>query len=297
MTVVLPRDYHARGALERRNVLCTPTDEAQKEDIRALRIGILNIMPQADTYEFNLLLPMSVSVLQIEPVWIRLKTHEYRSTNHEHLDSLYSSFKETIDRRHIDGLIITGAPVEEIPFEEISYWNEITRIIKYARNNIASTLGICWGALALAKCLGIEKQLYPKKVFGMYRTKNLNSQHPVTGGMDDEFWCPQSRHSGIADADLEKARDEGIVNLLAYAPETGYTIFESADHRFIMHLGHPEYNKARLVHEYTRDKNLGRADVLPPANFDVENPKNLWRSHRIEFFSQWIKYVHETSSF
>jgi homoserine O-succinyltransferase/O-acetyltransferase len=297
MTVVLPKNYHAASVFAQTGVPWKTLEEAGREDIRALRIGILNIMPQAETYEFNLLQPLGRSVLQIEPVWIRLRTHEYKSTSREHLDQNYVPFQESIENARLDGLIITGAPVEEIPFEEISYWHEIQRIMKYARNNISSTLGLCWGALALAKFLGIEKEQYPKKLFGVFPTRNLDPGHRITGGMDDVFWCPQSRHSGISDTVLERERDNGTVNLLAHCDEAGYTIFESADHRFLMHLGHFEYHASRIVEEYLRDKKAGRDDVGPPANFDLEHPVNRWRGHRTEFFSQWLKYIHEMTSY
>ncbi len=296
MTIVLPKDYHAKGALEQGRVLCITQEQALKEDIRALRIGILNIMPKAETYEFSLLHPLGRSVLQIEPIWIRLKTHEYTSTDPAHLEKLYMPFQDAAEL-HLDGLIVTGAPVEEIPFEEVSYWEEIKRILKYARHNITSTLGICWGGLAIAKFMGIEKIRYEKKLFGAFQMKNLDRTHPITGEMDDLFWCAQSRHSGIADDILELERDKGTVNLLAHSKETGYAIFESSDRRFIVHLGHPEYEPRRLVEEYLRDQKQGRSDVGKPKNFDVDNPVNTWRGHRSEFFSQWIKYIHETTSY
>jgi homoserine O-succinyltransferase/O-acetyltransferase len=172
MTIVIPKDYHAKNALEQNRVLCIDHEEALCEDIRALRVGVLNIMPKAETYEFNLLNPLGRSVLQIEPVFIKLETHVYSSSDQEHLDRLYVYFEDAIKNDHLDGLIVTGAPVEEIPFEEVSYWEEIKRILKYARNNIPSTLGMCWGALAIAKFLGIEKTMYPKKIFGVFETRN-----------------------------------------------------------------------------------------------------------------------------
>ncbi len=297
MTVVLPKNYHAQEALVRRKIPWKSREEALREDIRALRIGILNIMPQADTYEFNLLQPLGRSILQIEPVWIRLKTHEYRSTRQEHLDSQYLPFGDSIEHARLDGLIITGAPVEEIPFEEITYWHEIQRIMKYARNNIASTLGLCWAGLALAKHLGIPSELFDKKLFGVFATTNLDTNHPIMSGMDDVFWCPQSRHSGVSDRVLEEAQAAGTVNLLAHSTEAGYTIFESADHRFLMHLGHPEYDSRRLVEEYERDMRVGRTDVDVPVNVEVNDPVNRWRGHRTEFFAQWIRYVHETTTY
>jgi homoserine O-succinyltransferase len=298
MTIVVPKDYHGISALESRQVQCITCDDALREDIRALRVGILNIMPRAETYEFSLLHPLGRSVLQIEPVWIRLKTHNYTSSDQSHLDKLYVPFEEAVARSRLDGLIVTGAPVEEIPFDEVSYWEEIKRILKYARKNVPSTLGICWGGLALAKYLGIDKTVYGKKVFGVFKTVNLDRGHRITGEMDDWFWCAQSRHSGIDDAVLERERDNGNVRLLAHADGgAGYVIFESADGRFIIHLGHPEYEPERLVEEYRRDKEKGRGDVEPPENFDLDNPANLWRSHRTEFFTQWIKYLHEATSY
>ncbi|MBN2188344.1 MAG: homoserine O-succinyltransferase [Chitinispirillaceae bacterium] len=298
MTIVIPRDYHAKDALERRRIRCIDQDVALREDIRALRIGILNIMPRAETYEFSLLNPLGRSVLQIEPVFIRLENHKYGSTSREHLDKLYVNFEDAIKDDHLDGLIVTGAPVEDIPFEEISYWEEIRRILKYARNNIPSTLGMCWGALALAKSMGLEKTVYPRKIFGVFLTRNLDRGNRITGDLDDLFWCPQSRHSGIADELLEQERDRGTIHLLALSPEGGgYTILESSDRRFIMHLGHPEYGKNRLREEYVRDKSRGRSDVALPLHYDLEHPVNNWRSHRNEFFGQWIKGIHDTTSF
>ena len=297
MTVVIANDYHARTALEQARIRCKTREEASQEDIRALRIGILNIMPKAETYEFNLIHPLGRSIMQIEPVWIRLENHDYSSSNQDHIDKLYRTFEEAVHQQHLDGLILTGAPVEDLPFEEITYWDEIKRILKYASHNISSTLGICWGGLALAKFLDIPIEIYTKKLFGVFETINLDRHHRITGEMDDRFWCPQSRFAGIADNLIELEREKGNINLLAYADKVGYVIFETPDQRFIMHLGHPEYPSRRLVEEALRDRKLARSDVDPPENFDIEQPVNCWRGHRTEFFSQWIKYVHETTTY
>ena len=297
MTIVLQKDYHAKAALEQRRVLCIDQNQALKEDIRALRIGILNVMPQAERYEFSLLYPLGRSVLQVEPIWIRLETHKYNSTDQTHLDKLYVTFEEAVSHNKLDGLIVTGAPVEEIPFEQVTYWEEILRILRYAQRNIASTLGLCWGALAIAKFLGMEKVIFPAKQFGVFETFNLDRDHRITGDMDDVFWCPQSRHSGIPDNVLEAERDKGKIKLLAHSKETGYVIFESSDQRFLMHLGHLEYEPSRLIEEYKRDVSAGRKDVEPPKNFNIESPVNTWRAHRNEFFSQWIKFIHETTQY
>jgi homoserine O-succinyltransferase len=297
MSVVLPQKHVARKTLQQRGVLCISDEEASRADIRPLRIGILNIMPKGETYEPYLLFPLSRTIIQIEPVWIRLHTHKYKTTDQSHLELNYDYFEDTIARTNFDGLVITGAPVEEIPYEQVTYWSECVQILEYARKNITSTLGICWGGLALAKLLGIEKEMYPKKKFGIFETHNLERAHPITGEMDDIFWCPQSRHSGIPDAIMESERERGNLNLLAYTKNGGgYTIFESADRRYLMHLGHPEYEAHRLVEEYKRDVALGRKDVPPPANVDVDRPLNRWRSHGLEFFAQWIRFLYEPTS-
>ena len=295
MTIVLPKNYHIKEELEKSRVFCIPHEQAIKEDIRALRIGILNVMPVAETYEFSLLHPLGRSVLQIEPVWIKLHTHVYSSSNSAHLDNFYIHFEDAIGHQKLDGLLLTGAPVEALPFEDVKYWDELKRILTYARKNIPSTLGICWGGLALAKFLGIEKVQYPEKMFGVYETKNLNRNHRITGDMDDLFHCAHSRHAGVPDSVLEAARDAGIINLLAFSEGAGYSIFESADERFLIHLGHPEYEPERLVFEYKRDREKGRKDVPSPKNFNIDKPINTWRSHRNEFFSQWVKFVHEST--
>jgi homoserine O-succinyltransferase len=297
VTIILPQYYHARQQLERARVVCVPREDAERQDIRPLRVGILNVMPKAETYEFSILQPLGRTIIQIEPLWIRLENHKYSSSNQEHIRALYVTFEEAVRKRPLDGLILTGAPVEEIPFEEVSYWGELTRILSYARRNVANTLGVCWGGLALAKMLDIEKTNTRKKIFGVFRNRNLEREHRITGDTDDEFFCPHSRHSGIQDAALEQARDKGVVRLLSHGPETGYTIFESSDQRYLMHLGHPEYEPERLVFEYERDVKAGRTDVEAPANVDLKEPKNTWRSHRNEFFSQWIKFIYDTTSF
>jgi homoserine O-succinyltransferase len=196
MTIVLPKDYPITEVLQKNRVLCIPHEQAIREDIRALRIGILNVMPLAETYEYSLLHPLGRSVLQIEPVWIKLHTHVYSSSDSAHLDSFYSPFEEAIARQNLDGLLLTGAPVEALPFEDVKYWGELKRILTYARKNIPSTLGICWGGLALAKFLGIEKKQYEQKMFGVYETRNLNRAHRITGDMDDLFYCAQSVRGG-----------------------------------------------------------------------------------------------------
>lgn len=293
MTIILPNDYHARTALIERGIYCVTEETAQRQDIRPLRIGILNIMPQAETYEFKVLHPLGRTLIQIEPVWIRLKDHVYRSSDKDHLLDLYVTFEEAVAERPLDGLILTGAPIEGMDFEDVTYWDEIVEIMDYARKNVVSTLGICWGGFALAKILGIDKQAYREKLFGVFETRSISQEHRLTGDMDDLFWCPQSRHSFIPDRELEHARDMGAVNLLAHSHDAGYVIFESTDHRFLIHLGHPEYEADRLVEEYLRDREKGVLNIDRPKNLSINHPVNRWRGHCFELFSQWTKFIYE----
>ena len=297
MTLRLSPDHHLTPLFREHHVAWLSEEAAERQDFRPLYIGILNIMPQAETYEFNLLAPMGRSLIQIVPIWIRLLSHDYKSSDHRHLDKNYLPYDWVQSVAALDGLIVTGAPVEELPFEEVNYWPELRRIIDIATKSGTLLLGICWGALALAKYLGIEKIHYPRKVFGVYRTWNLAPDHPVMGGLDDVFWCPQSRHSGIADETLEAEAAAGRIRLLARAEKGGYTIFETADRQLMMHLGHQEYNSGRLLAEARRDREKGRADVGPLENLDLEDPVNLWRANRNEFFNAWIKHVYLTTPY
>ncbi|KAK3606970.1 hypothetical protein CHS0354_018566 [Potamilus streckersoni] len=224
VTIILPKDYHARQELENNRVICISEETAQSMDIRALRIGILNIMPEAEAYEYSLLHPLGRSVLQIVPVWIKLRSHTYNSSNAGHLVRLYQYYDEAIRNGSLDGMIITGAPVEKLDYEQVRYWSEIREILNDCRHSVPLTLGICWGGLALAYLMGFEKQNFARKLFGVFETHNLNPRHAVTGALDDVFWLPHSRYSGIADRDLEQGEKDGRVRLLAHAPDTGYSI-------------------------------------------------------------------------
>jgi homoserine O-succinyltransferase len=297
MTVILPENYHLKDTLESKRVDCIGFEDALKQNIRALRIGILNIMPKAEDYEFNILFSLGKSVLQIEPIWLKLETHRYGSSDRDHLDNMYVYFKDAVKERHLDGLILTGAPVGKLDFADIHYWDEIKRILSYAKRNIAGTLGLCWGGVAIAGVLGLRKYNFEKKLFGVFEGENLNRDHPITGELDDVFFCPQSRYAGIRDEDMETARDKGEIRLLAKGKEPGYFIFESMDGRFLAHLGHPEYNSGRLTDEILRDRAAGLKDVEVPENFDIDNPLNRWRGHRNEFFTQWIKYVYACTEY
>ena len=290
MTIIIRPDYHALPIIEKTGIRWIPPQQAERQDIRPLRIGILNIMPLGEQYEFNILHPLGLSVLQLEPVWIRLESHNYKSWQENHVEEIYVTYEQAIRDQPLDGLIMTGAPVETIHFDEVHYWEEIQAILVDARRTIPSTLGLCWAGFAMAYLEGIDKFNYEKKLFGVFELENLDPLHPVTGELDDVFWCPQSRYAGLMDDAMEAGEKDGLLKLLAYGKEPGYTIFATSDDRFIAHTGHPEYNATRLAYEARRDE--ADPEVPAPVNFDFHNPKNRWRSHRNNFFIQWLRYCY-----
>ncbi len=294
MALILPRSYHKISSVEKNHISWIEPDLAERQDIRPLKIGILNIMPLGKQYEFNLLHPLGLSPLQIEPIWIRLKSHSYKTWDLSHLDNLYVEWEEAMYPNPLDGLIITGAPVEHLLFEDVTYWSELVHIINEARDRCASTLGLCWAGFALAYLAGVKKTVFTKKLFGVYPLKSLVPAHSIMGTQDDTFTCPQSRHAGLPDDEMEEAQRKGKLRLLAYGNKVGYSIFETMDQKQLMHLGHPEYNVARLISEMERDKERG--DVPPPENFNSFAPKTSWRSHRNLLFQQWLWFCYQRVS-
>jgi len=294
LALILPSSYHKISTVERNHISWIEPELAKRQDIRPLRIGILNIMPLGKQYEFNLLHPLGLSPLQIEPIWIKLRTHAYKTWDISHLNKLYVDWEEAMNPLPLDGLIITGAPVENIAFEDVNYWPELVDLIAEARSKCASTLGLCWAGFALAYLEGVEKENFSEKLFGVFPMKSLVPGHSLMGTQDDCFLCPQSRYAGLPDKSMEEAEKKGRLRLLAYGDKVGYTIFETFDQRQLMHLGHPEYNAGRLLSEMERDKAKG--DVPPPENFDPDHPQTSWRSHRNLLFQQWLWFCYQRVS-
>lgn len=258
---------------------------------RALRLGIINLMPQAESYEQMLLAALSAAqrlpeagARELAPIWLRLRSHAYSSSDQTRL-AAYRTFDE-IDASTLDGLILTGAPVEELPYAEVHYWDELRELLTRAEKLVPSTLGLCWGGMALAKLLGIEKVNFPRKLFGLYPMQALGEAENWSGS--GTLFCAHSRHAGIDDAELERAERAGDVQLLAHSTRTGYTLFASSDQRFVMHLGHPEYPTARLLYEYQRDQRTGRADVDAPEGIDLASGEPAASSHGPDFFARWL---------
>ncbi len=248
-------------------------------------VGVVNIMPQADKYEKNIENCFVGLPYQTELVWVRLKNHKYSSTPKNHLKSNYVVFDSAVTK--IDKLIITGAPVETYDYSEITYWKELEDIFAYCIRHKIAVLGLCWGGLAVAEILGIEKYNFDKKLFGVFESKDL-SLGKLTNTKDLKFYCPQSRFAGIKNNVFENAVNNGTVIPLAFSEDAGYFIFQSKDKLLAAHLGHPEYHKERLVLEYLRDKEKASVNIEPPKNLNCDNPKNLWKKHRNLFFYYWL---------
>lgn len=271
------------------NLICTDRNSSFDENSH-LNIGIYNIMPEAEKYELSLLKLIGGTTMQIEPIFIRAANHSYNSSNKLHIDEFYVTFKQAISELKLDGLIITGAPVEKMPFNQVTYADELKEILAYAQKNITSTMGICWGGIAIAEYLGMEKEIYTQKLCGVYESKKMHAQNPFTFNLNDVFHCPHSRYAGIKESDLLQFKMKNKINLLAKSDEAGYYIFETPDHRLLANLGHPEYDVERILFEYNRDTIKGLNNI--PKNFNTKNPVNTWRENAHMFFYQWLQYIY-----
>ena len=255
-----------------------------------LRIACINIMPKAHEYEAFLQSSLGQPGFRASLTWVRLKTHAYRSTPQSHLVRHYVTFEEAVAAGQLDGLVLTGAPVETLPFPAIRYWPELLEILSFARENIPGTLGLCWGGIALCKFLGMEEAVYDRKLFGVFPGQS-SAPGLLSGDETGRFHCPHSRFAGIFEPAVRDAVKSGGIRILASGPETGPFIFESTDKHFLAHLGHPEYPASRLAEEWKRDSEKGRSDVPPPAHFNPEKPENTWKPHTNAFFQYWLATV------
>ncbi|MCC6299679.1 MAG: homoserine O-succinyltransferase [Anaerolineales bacterium] len=291
MPVKIPTTLPARFILERENIFVMDEDRAAHQDIRALRVAILNLMPTKVVTETQLLRLLSNSALQVDVTLIHTATHESKNTSAEHLLKHYVTFDE-IKREKFDGLIVTGAPVEQMPFEQVDYWRELTQIFDWAETNVESTFNICWGAqAALYHKYNIPKYDLPNKMFGVYEHRLLNSEANLVRGFDDIFYAPHSRHTEIRCEDVSKV-DE--LEILAQSDEAGVYIVASKDGRHFFVTGHSEYDPLTLKSEYDRDVNKG-LDIHVPQNYypkddPAQIPNVRWRGHANLLFSNWLNY-------
>lgn len=254
-----------------------------------LQIGIVNLMPRAETYEATLCRALAAAGLAFEPVWLRLQTPAYASSDRAHIERVYLPLAAALDNARLDGLIISGAPVEDLAFEAVTYWPELSEQLRRARTRVASTLGLCWGGMALAQLLGVDKITFEQKLFGVYALDAHIADHPALRHRHGPLLCPQSRHSGLDPLSLAAAVAHGGVRLIAGSEAAGEVIVESTDRRYLIHTGHPEYEAERLASEYRRDRAAGRSDVGAPHAYDVEHPLATWEHASAAFFRGWLE--------
>ena len=266
-------------------------DRAIHQDIRALQVAILNLMPTKISTETQILRLLSNSALQVEVTLLHTATHEARNTDAEHLMEHYVTF-EDIKNEKFDGLIITGAPVEQMPFEEVDYWQELKRIMDWSETNVESTFHICWGAQAgLYHKYGIPKYDLPRKMFGVFEHRLLNRTESLMRGFDDIFLAPHSRHTEIRRADIEKHSD---LQILAESDDAGIYIVSDKDGRNLYITGHSEYDPFTLKGEYDRDVNKGLPIHVPknyyPNDDPSQTPNVRWRGHANLLYVNWLNY-------
>lgn len=299
MPIKIPQTLPAAGILESENIFVMDVKRADTQDIRPLKIAILNLMPTKIVTETQLLRLLSNTPLQIDVTLLTTATYTSKNTDKSHLDAFYKTFDE-VKSVKFDGLIITGAPVEYLEFDKVSYWQELCEIIDWANSNVFSTLYVCWGAFAgLYHNYGIEKYPLSVKISGVYRHHTLIPSHPLVRGFDEYFNAPHSRFSYVLRDDIISCSD---LELLAESDDAGVYLAASKDMRQIYVTGHPEYDSDTLKLEYERDMLKGISPIVPknyfPGNDPSKQPHNSWRSHAHLLYSNWLNYcVYQTTPY
>ena len=292
MPINIPSDLPARAALEQENIFVMTEERATSQDIRPLDIVIVNLMPTKITTETQLLRVLGNTPIQIGITLLRTAEHVSKHTPLEHLDRFYKTFDEIKDR-HFDGMIVTGAPVEHLPFEDVDYWKELLKIMNYASTgHVFSTLYICWAAqAALYHFYGIPKHDLPSKRFGVFEHDVLEPTCNLFRGFDDVFHAPHSRHTEVRAKDVRRIPE---LNILAESREAGLALVERYDHSQVFMTGHLEYDRNTLDKEYKRDLAKGLPINMPRHYYPGDNPDATpvvnWRAHAHLFFSNWLNY-------
>ena len=292
MPIKIPDSLPAARTLESENVFIMTEHRALHQDIRPLKIAIVNIMPTKIDTETQLLRLLGNTPLQVEIELIQMASHVSKNTSAEHLLKFYKTFDD-IKNERFDGLIITGAPVEKMPFEEVTYWNELCTIMDWAKANVYSTIYICWGAQAgMYHHFGIDKRLLPKKLSGIYHHYPLDKRHPLTRGFDDDFCAPHSRYT---ETPIEEIRRHPDLMILAESKEAGAYIVTDRDCRNIFITGHAEYSRSTLANEYNRDVLKGIDPDVPVNYFPDDDPTKkpvfTWKSHSSMLYANWLNHI------
>ena len=288
MPIKIQSDLPAREILEQENIFVMDENRAMHQDIRPISIAILNLMPLKEETELQILRSLSNTPIQVDVSFLMVSSHESTHTSMSHLNQFY------------DGLIITGAPVEQMEFEEVDYWEELCEIMEWSKTHVTSTLHLCWGAQAgVYYHYGIKKYPLEKKMFGVFPHNVKNRRVPLVRGFDDVFYAPHSRHTEVRREDIEKFPN---LRILAESDEAGVFLVISDDGKQIFVMGHPEYDRMTLDKEYMRDKNKGLSIEMPvnyyPNDDDTQRPLLQWRSHgNLLYFNYLNYYVYQTTPY
>lgn len=291
MPLIIPNELPAAEALLNENIFTMSQSRAVKQDIRPLKIVIVNLMPTKIATETQLARVLANSPLQVEMTLITMDSHESTHISQEHLNSFYKTIDEIKDD-YFDGMILTGAPVEQMPYEQVDYWKELCDIFEFAKTHVYSNMFICWGAQAsLYYHYGIDKYMLDQKMFGIFEHKVIRPHNPLMRGFDEIFYAPHSRHTEVLREDIEKCP---ALRILADSREAGPHIISTENGRQIFVLGHQEYDKGTLAGEYFRDVNKGLEIDVPKNYFRNDDPEDeimfRWRSHASLLFSNWLNY-------
>lgn len=298
MPIKLPENLPAYDVLAREGVMVMPESRASRQDIRPLRIALLNLMPKKIQTETQFARLIGATPLQIDLQLVRMSEHKAKNTTAEHMEEFYRAF-QTVKSEKFDGLIITGAPVEHLAFEEVTYWDELKEIIEWAKTNVHSTFGVCWGGMAMAYHLhGLKKHMLDKKAFGCFRHQNLDPASPYLRGFSDDFVIPVSRWTEIRQSEVDKSK--GLRTLLG-SEDVGPCLIEDKPHRALYIFNHFEYDSSTLKEEYDRDV-LNGTEINVPQNYYPKDdpslePSNRWRSHAHLLYGNWINEIYQTTPF
>ena len=299
MPIQIPNDLPARGILQNENIFVMSETRAVTQDIRPLEIVLLNLMPTKIVTETQLSRLLGNTPLQVHLELMHTTSHKSKNVSQEHLLTFYKSFDELKDRK-FDGMVITGAPVENMAFEDVDYWNELCQIMEWSKTNVHSTFHICWGAQAgLYYHYGIQKKALDEKMFGVFKHTKDYKHSILLRGFDDEFWVPHSRHTTVLREDIDKVPG---LRIIASSEDAGVYAVMNKEGRQIFITGHSEYDADTLQREYLRDKNLGLPIHVPvnyfPNDDDTQEPVVRWRSHANLLFSNWLNYfVYQTTPY
>ena len=300
MPIKIPANLPAYDVLTREGVMVMSDDEASRQDIRPLRIGLLNLMPKKIQTENQFARLIGATPLQIELSLIRMTEHQTRNTASEHMESFYRPFADIESSgEKFDGLIITGAPIEHLPFEEVTYWEELTRVFEWTQTHVFSTFGVCWGGMAMINYLhGVKKHMLDHKAFGCFRHQNISPSSPYLRGFSDDCVIPVSRWTEMRQDEID---DRPELSTLLYSDDVGPCLVEDPSHRALYIFNHFEYDSDTLKQEYDRDVESGTPINVPmnyyPDDDPSMTPQNRWRSHAHLLYGNWINEIYQTTPF